>query len=300
MAPRKETCFYIFRKNAPDFDGPGDERLLRKAVRSTSEYTKMFDGAGGCKAIGEASVYYMYRPDVLDEIAAELPGVKAIAILRDPARRAFSAYSQLVRDGRETAGSFAEGLAAEDARVAQGWEYIWHYRRQSLYVPQVRALISAFGADRVKLFRHEDFVSDPLAVAREAFSFLGVDPEYRPNIGARPNVSGMPRSPRFHSLLTEPGRLKNAFRSIVPGNLSQAIFRTVHNANIRPLEKPMDTIEHLSRSLAPDIQELQSLIGRDLSRWMSSMNGSASSPLLDVAPTNGRPGERSRPPTGRH
>ena len=88
--------------------------------------------------------------------------VRVVVVLRDPAERAFSGYAHLVRDGRETASSFAEALECEDERVASGWEYIWHHRRLGSYSRQLECLFDVIGRDRVLVLRHEDLADNPL------------------------------------------------------------------------------------------------------------------------------------------
>lgn len=70
------------------------------------------------RAIGlESSPYYLFDPRVPARMAAIMPDVKLVFLLRDPVERAFSHYRKNLRDGREPL-SFADALAAEDERLA--------------------------------------------------------------------------------------------------------------------------------------------------------------------------------------
>lgn len=81
--------------------------------------------AGG-RAIGiESSPYYMFDPRVPGRMAALVPDVKLVFLLRDPVERAFSHYRKNCRDGREPL-SFADALAAEDERLAGEEERMLH------------------------------------------------------------------------------------------------------------------------------------------------------------------------------
>src|SRR5204863_1938530 len=66
---------------------------------------------------GEATTHYLSHPAVPERVAAMLPDVRLIAILRDPVERAYSHYQLAHRNGRELL-SFEEALAAEDERLA--------------------------------------------------------------------------------------------------------------------------------------------------------------------------------------
>ena len=79
--------------------------------------------AGRPVVVGEASPYYCFHPLALDRIAARLPDVRMIIVLRDPVERAWSQYSYEVARGNEDL-SFAEALDAEAERFAGAEERI--------------------------------------------------------------------------------------------------------------------------------------------------------------------------------
>src|SRR6478609_8226330 len=65
---------------------------------------------------GEATTHYLSHPAVPERVAAMLPDVRLIAILRDPVERAYSHYQRAPRNGREPL-SFEQALAAERERL---------------------------------------------------------------------------------------------------------------------------------------------------------------------------------------
>jgi hypothetical protein len=67
---------------------------------------------------GEASPYYMYGPHIPRRIAAVMPDVRIIVLLRDPVDRAYGHYQERVKQGVE-ALSFEDALAA--GLAASGW-----------------------------------------------------------------------------------------------------------------------------------------------------------------------------------
>ena len=78
--------------------------FLRRAVRSRLDYEKLFDGAKGRRAIGEATVRYLNSVRGVDRIHDDLPGVRLIVSLRQPADRAYSSYNSFRAGGGETRG----------------------------------------------------------------------------------------------------------------------------------------------------------------------------------------------------
>src|SRR5881628_1693582 len=71
------------------------------SVRTAEEYERLFDGVTVQRAIGEASPQYMKSAVAAKRIAARLPGVRLVAILRDPIDRAYSGYLNSLRDAME-------------------------------------------------------------------------------------------------------------------------------------------------------------------------------------------------------
>lgn len=65
---------------------------------------------------GEACPYYLFHPAVPERVAAHLPDVKVVVLLRDPVGRAWSHYQHERARGFEHL-SFGEALDAEDERL---------------------------------------------------------------------------------------------------------------------------------------------------------------------------------------
>jgi hypothetical protein len=82
----------------------------------------------------EASPYYLFDPQVPARAAALLPDTRFVALLRDPAERAYSHYLHSRSYGVEPL-SFADALDAEPARLAAGGHTA---RRQFSYVARGR------------------------------------------------------------------------------------------------------------------------------------------------------------------
>ena len=90
-----------------------------QSFRSLRWYRSHFPPTAAARGriTGEASPYYLFHPAVPARVAAELPGVLLVALLRDPVPRAYSQYQLSVRDGHEQLG-FEEALRAEPDRLA--------------------------------------------------------------------------------------------------------------------------------------------------------------------------------------
>ena len=121
----------------------------------------------------EASGYYMFHPHAPRRIVEALPGVKVVAMVRDPVERAFSAYKHEFARGFETE-PLARALALEDERVVpelarmqadphyQSDVYRHQaYRRRGHYAEQLQRFVDGLGADHVHVVQSERFFTEP-------------------------------------------------------------------------------------------------------------------------------------------
>jgi hypothetical protein len=133
----------------------------------------------------EATPAYLLHPLAADRAAALLPGAGVIAMLRDPAARAFSQHRHNCRLGNEPL-SFGKAIAAEPERLRGEYERIqrdpdyqaiplrrFGYVERGLYARQLERWFARF--DRVLVVSSEDFMRDPRPVFSSVLDFLGLD-----------------------------------------------------------------------------------------------------------------------------
>ena len=268
VVPRKEAHHHLFREAPPAFRGPGDDTIGRMVVSDPDEWAGLLADGAGHAAVGEASVYYLYRPEVWPRLRAELgDDGRVVLILRDPVERIASAWGHLVRDGREHL-DLREGLAAEEARAAAGWEWCWSYRAVSRYDQQLPAVLDAFGADRVFVADFAELRRSPDQLLGRLHRFLGVAPRLQGGPAPVVNPSGAVRSRSVHQFLTQPHPVKDALRPFVPDRFVQATYRRVLARNLAPLAPmPEDLRRELADEMRPVADEVQRLTGLDTSAW---------------------------------
>lgn len=273
-SPIKGPCFFAFEEGQKvKVSGPGDQEVFdRHIITDLGTYRALFDGVRDEKAFGEASVLYLYSPTAPSRIKRYIPDVKLIAILRNPVDRAFSSFLHLRRDGREPRDDFADGLKAEDGRVAAQWQHLWHYTRVGFYYTQLSRYFDVFRSDQMAIYTYDEFRTNTPKVLREIFSFLGVNDAFVPNTSTWHNVSGIPKLRSMHTFLTRPNRIKRIVKPLFPSSLrktlrSQAIKWNTVTGKSKLSE---DTRRYLIDLYREDILKLQSLIQRDLSPWLGS------------------------------
>jgi hypothetical protein len=172
----------------------------------TKTYAEWIERRTGAPLLaGEASPYYLFHPLALERIRADLPGVKLVALLRDPVERTISHHKHEVRRNNEPLGLEA-ALAMEQARLAGEAERIvaeaptynsfphqtFSYVARSRYAGQVRRLFDLFDRGSVLILQSEAFFTDPESVYTRVLDFLGVPrwlPDQFPRANATPDAS---------------------------------------------------------------------------------------------------------------
>lgn len=140
-------------------------------------YTRHFADAGGATAVGEATPDYMFVEEARLRIAADLPTVRLIAILRDPVSRAYSAYWHNRRRGNEKL-AFEDALVAEEERMSgSDWErYRLAYMSRGRYAEQLRRIEELMPDAPLLVLFNDDLRQRRPETLRRAWEFLGVDP----------------------------------------------------------------------------------------------------------------------------
>lgn len=264
MSPVKEPQFF-----APDLAGPtagpGDRNSHR--FQELAAYAQLFDGADGARAVGEASVSYLYSSVAARHIADAVPGARLIAILRNPVDRAYSNYLHLVRDGREPCGDFAKALAAEPERRRRNWSAHWHYRAKGFYGEQIARYLDVFPLEQLRVYRYDDFEERPRDVLADIAAFLDVEPAFDQDLSLRLNVAGIPRRARLYRLLRRMERLKWAANSVLPAGMRRRALGWQNRTLERP-DVPIGVRRALLDGYRDDLALLHERTGLDVSGWM--------------------------------
>lgn len=140
---------------------------------------------------GESSPYYILHPHVPARVAATLPAVRLIALLRNPVDRAYSHWAMLARRGMERS-SFEDALAREEKTLPQerrrvladpthdSWPYRWFsYLARGHYLQQLQTWHARVPRVQMLVVISERLFAEPSSVLPEVTDFLGL-----PNAGS--------------------------------------------------------------------------------------------------------------------
>ncbi|MGH3363141.1 MAG: sulfotransferase family protein [Nocardioidaceae bacterium] len=151
------------------------------------EYSaRWFAEAPDDAVVGEKSTNYLESGSAARRIAADLPDVRMIFLLRDPVERAISNYRWSVMNGMETE-DLETALELEDRREAALVPEL-RYARPHAYVSRgqyaelLRPFYDHLPSEQILVLRFEDLTVVPGSTTAHAHDFLGVE--------ARPDLAG--------------------------------------------------------------------------------------------------------------
>lgn len=178
------------RKGVHYFDIAYDHDLdwYRRHFPTRLSVARVSRRIGAPASVGESSPYYLWHPAAPTRIATDLPGVRVIAVLRDPVERAYSAWSHERARGYETE-DFEDALALEDERLKGAEDLLLApgtrnprsfahqhqaYLSRGVYVDQLERMADAVGRDHMLVLDSVDLWSRPAEHWPDVLAFLGL------------------------------------------------------------------------------------------------------------------------------
>jgi hypothetical protein len=106
-------------------------------------------------------------------------------------------------------------------------------------------------------------------VIQDIFNFIGVDPNFTPDMSKKYNVSIIPRNRQLDKIMNSKSRVRSALRSLVPASARPQIRRFIQQQNSRRLTLAPEIHRELTDAFRDDIRLLERLLDRDLSHWLN-------------------------------
>jgi hypothetical protein len=231
-----------------------------------NQYLQLFKKVNNEIAIGEISHGYLFSSVAAKEIKAQYPDAKIVMILRNPIERAYSHYLANVRDGRTTL-NFKEELIADSKKERKGWCISHCYTEMGLYYDQVKRFTEEFEKDQIRIYLNDDLKKNAEALAKDLFTFLGVNTKVDIDYHKKQNEARLPKSAGFMKFITQTGLKRSIFRSM-PKSIQEKVKPLFFKEGKIPKISEEDR-KWLSVQFSDDIQKTQNLIGRDLSSWLN-------------------------------
>ena len=244
---------------------------LPNGVWSFEEYKSLFTDVKNAKLVGESTVLYLYYYEHAIKNIKHYLGkdVKIIIMLRNPIDRAYSAFSFASRTHQENQ-SFKEALLNAKTRFDndENLSPMILYKELGLYYNMVKAYIQNF--KDVHFIIYDDFIKQTDLEVKRVIDFLNVDQKIKINTNIIINAGGMKWDSKvMKNLLVGEGYVKTLFRIFLSKKTRIFIKEKLTSIFTSKSEKmdisiKQDLFDYYKR----DIQLLEGLINKDLSKWM--------------------------------
>jgi Sulfotransferase family len=248
MPERKELNFFVHEYVGPPIDPPEE----RNWSRGITWYERQFIGAERERVAGEASPNYSRYPTypgVAERIAAVVPDVKLIYVVRNPIDRTFSHYLHDFANGREQRPLHI-ALRRDD-----------RYLAPSRYATQLENYFRVFSPGQVLVLRSDDLLARRAETVSRVLEFIGV------NSGVHLHLDFEAHRSSDKVRKTRTLTLARRFRYLVPrsirGRLRQLLANPLDTSKI---EIDTETRKFLTAQFAPDVRRLSELAGEDFGR----------------------------------
>jgi hypothetical protein len=153
------------------------------SVQLLADYEALFADATETQARGDVSPSYLaFAKQSILGIKTYAPTAKLIAILRQPADRAYSSYVYLVRSRLEEELDFRRALQLEaDGRLSRLDGKQRRNFNESFYFDALQLYFQVFSREQIRVYLYDDLQNDSAWVMQDIFSFIGVDETFKPN-----------------------------------------------------------------------------------------------------------------------
>ena len=212
----------------------------------------------------EVDPAYMVSRDAIDSIYAHNPDAKIVAILRNPLHRAYSHFSMVCRG---TGNCDQRSLVCPGSRILD----------DGLYAYWLSKWFEFFPRENVKIFFYEHVFEEPKAIFNSLSRFVGID--FSPSSDMNEEIHGARPYPKY------PAAYRGAVRAakvLKKNRLGISIFQALKNVGFveslhnwnnggAPPKFTEDTINLLRRHYNVELDQLERLLGENLSSWRRSL-----------------------------
>jgi hypothetical protein len=273
LSPVKEPKYYLTDGRPPPRSrqrGPGDAHSAQEWIWRREDYLALFAGAPAGAVRGESTPFYLYDRAAQQRLAADVPGVKVIMVVRDPVDRAHSNWVHLRADGLEPEADFLTAVRQEQRRVDAGWAPFWHYRGLGTYGAQLRDLYDRVPREQVVVLRYRQLVDTPTETLHRVSEFLGVPTGIAHTVAPENVKPFLADSPRYR-LLARAARAGAALGAFAPPQVwrqaGRPLIAALHAGRAPRPPLPVEVRREVLAPLLPDIELLEELTGESFADW---------------------------------
>jgi hypothetical protein len=239
--------------------------FTREFHRGTGWYADLFAASRPGQIVGEKSADYLVDAAAPARAAGLLPDVRLIVQLREPVQRAYSDYCMLFRRG-EVSGDIASYL---DPRRSE----LRRFLDNGLYARAVRRWLDAFEREQLLILLFDEVAADGKGALSSVAGHIGLPTSHLP-----PPSADRVKDSRASPLPLPLRKVLAPAKELAKPLRGTRWFEAARSTLARPLAYPPLPAEIAARLYdfyAPEVTDLERMIGRDLSAWRTSKRDAA-------------------------
>jgi hypothetical protein len=291
LSTPKEPKYFLTGGHRPSrihHRGPGDAHSAQEWIWRREQYLRLFDPTPADVLTGESTPFYLWDRAAHGRIAAEVPNVKLIAVVRDPIDRAYSNWTHLRSNGLEPEADFGRACDLEDERASKGWAPFWRYVGLGRYGEQLASLLENFPREQVHVLRYRALIDEPARTLDQIAAFLGVQPGLADEIPPS-NTSAWAADTLVNSGLRHAVRAGAAVGGYLPPQVWRRVERpllaVLHRGNAHRPSLDVDVRRQLVERYRPDVALLEELLGQSFQDWLGDSGRGTYAVRKSLAPS---------------
>jgi len=270
--------------------------------RGIDWYFNLFSNASNTQVCGEASTLYSLTqlyPKTVVRMNELLPNVKIIYVVREPIKRAFSYYTQLIKNYQNSTKNYIVNRTFEECIFPEKFpnrvnreQFFASFDQHLLdtpgtfigggmYMTNIENYLEFYNQENILLIDFDDLVKNIDEVAAKICKFIGVDSSLFPeNKEVRDNITSeyfkkidkeIKKQNTIFKLKSMPG--VERFKKIIPQRLRRKVLAYFVNATYEKAEESRpemmlsSTNQYLKVFYKTEIEQLEKFWHKDLSMW---------------------------------
>lgn len=205
-------------------------------------YHSFFSRYKNQKVVGSAYVHMLPCKKCIDRVYHYNPKMKFVVMLREPVKRAISAYAYAIRNGWEDQKvTMTQAMKLENDRLLQE-EYDLTYFYNGLYNKHINDWIRRFPREQFIILKQEDLQHSPQETMEQLFMFLGL-PSHIIDTSKKYNVaSGVHNKTLQRAMLDKRHPIRKILGSVMSQQtkvyIRSRLFPIIFNANTNKIKEP--------------------------------------------------------------
>ena len=227
-------------------------------IDTLEKYNKLFTEKKEYQILGEASVSYLFYPEVPQRIKDYNPKSKIIIMLRNPLERAFSHYLM----------DYRLGLTSESFEFEFNKKIGLNFQQYFLlgnYYSQIKRYFDVFGKENIHIIWYSHFKKNTLSEVEKVFDFLNLKSTHSIDFNKIHNSFSMPKN-NFIRKIYSVVWLRKLLTILIPTTCVSFLKSSLFNKGNKPAISN-ETRNKVSSYFEKDIENVENLLSVNLERW---------------------------------